>query len=351
MRQHLAPSTAMWLLVIVALAVLAVGITVPATAQSDVRLVVYSALETDQLDPFKQAFEHDNPGIAISWVRDSTGIITARLLAEKDNPRADVIWGVAATSMLIFEEQNMLHPYTPRGAENLKPAFRSEKRPMTWTGMDAFLGVICYNTAEAAKRGLRRPSSWRDLLNPVYKGQIVMPNPASSGTGYLTIAAWHQLMGDANAWTFSDRLHDNMAVYTHSGSAPCNQAATGEYTVGISFDMRAARLKAQGAPIDIVLPREGVGWDMEATAIARGTRNLSAAQRLADWAVSRKAMELYSNFYAVVAMSGVGTPPAYYPVGAESLMVKNDFGWMAKSRDRILTEWTRRYDAKSAPRR
>ncbi|MGQ0662402.1 MAG: putative 2-aminoethylphosphonate ABC transporter substrate-binding protein [Pseudomonadota bacterium] len=314
------------------------------------RITVYTALENDQLAGYKQAFEADNPTVEISWVRDSTGVITSRILAEKANPRADIIWGLAASSLILFDRQNMLHPYTPKGAEALDARFRSDKSPMAWAGMDAFLSVVCFNTVEGAKRNLTRPASWQDLANPAYKGQIVMPNPASSGTGYLTISAWLQLMGEEKGWAFMDKVHDNIAVYTHSGSAPCVQSGKGEYVIGIAFDMRAAREKTQGAPIDIVLPKEGAGWEMEATAIVAGTKNLAAAQALADWSVSRKAMEMYGKWYAIVAMPGVPIDAPNYPPNAAQSMVKNDFGYMAESRDRILAEWTKRYDKKSAPK-
>jgi len=311
---------------------------------------VYTALENDQLGPYKAAFEADNPGVTIDWVRDSTGIITARILAERQNPRADIVWGLGVTSMLIFDDQNMLQPYTPRGASELKPAFRDSKSPMTWTGMDAWLSVICYNTVEAKAKGLRAPFTWQDLLNPAYKGRIVMPNPSSSGTGYLTIAAWLQLLGEEKGWAYMDKLHENIGVYLHSGTAPCVRAAQGEYAMGIGFDARGALLKSQGAPIEVIIPKEGAGWDMEATGIMRGTRNLAAAQRLADWTVTRKANELYNSWYAIVAYPGLTNVPPFYPPNAEKQMVKNDLLWMAKNRERILKEWSRRYDVKSAPR-
>ena len=106
-----------------------------------------------------------------------------------------------------------------------------------------------------------------------------MPHPASSGTGYLTVAAWIQLMGEAEAWKFMDALHQNMAVYTHSGSAPCVQAAKGERVAGISLDMRGAREKTAGAPIEVIAPVEGVGWDMEAFAIVKGTKKARRSPR------------------------------------------------------------------------
>ncbi len=134
---------------ITAAAVLAMGI-VPALAQKTT-VTVYTALENDQVAPYKAAFEAENPNIEISWVRDSTGVITARFLAEKDNPKADVIWGLAATSLLLFKKQGLLEAYTPAGFAALKPAYKDAEGTPAWTGMDAWLAVVCYNTAEGAK--------------------------------------------------------------------------------------------------------------------------------------------------------------------------------------------------------
>jgi iron(III) transport system substrate-binding protein len=325
-------------------------LSAPADAQQRTRLTVYTALENEQLQPFKTAAEAALRDIEIAWVRDSTGVITARLVAERANPRADVIWGVSAFSLLGLEALDMLEPYTPRGAEALRPAMRSDRSPMTWTGMDAFVATVCFNTAVAAQRNLPRPTTWSDLLNPALRGQIAMPNPSSSGTGFLTIAGWINSMGEARAWEFMNSLHENITVYTHSGSAPCNNAARGEYGAGISLDMRAVTLRNQGAPIDIVIPTDGVGFDLEATAIHRGTRNLAAAQRLADFAVSRAAMEMYGRFYAILALPGVPAAVQNYPADFEQRLVNVNFREMGAQRDRILAEWTRRFDGKSAPR-
>jgi len=332
-------------------AVLAVSalMAVPAFAQKT-KITVYSALESDQIGPYKAAFEAANPDVEIAWVRDSTGIITARLLAEKDNPRADVIWGLGASNVSLFDSMDMLQPYTPKGADQIKPNFRSSKNPMAWTGMDAWLAVMCYNTVEGPKKNMPKPTSWADLANPVYKDSIVMPNPASSGTGYQAVYAWLQIMGEKAGWEFMDKLHNNIAVYTHSGSAPCVQAARGERVIGIGFDMRGAREKTAGAPIDLILAKEGSPWDMEATAIVKGTKNLAAAQKLADFAVSKAAYELYGKSYAIVGFPGMNPAPPNYPPSADAAMVNIDLAKMGADRARILAEWTRRYDGKSAPK-
>lgn len=314
------------------------------------RLTVYTALENEQLPVFKQAAEAAIPGLEIVWVRDSTGVITTRLLAEKDNPRADAIWGLSVFSLKRLEADDMLLPYTPAGAEALRPQFRSDRSPMTWVGMDAFVSAVCFNTVVARQRNLPTPRTWADLLNPVYRGLIAMPNPASSGTGLLTVAGWLGTQGEEQAWAFMTRLHENIAVYTHSGSAPCNNAARGEYAIGLSFDMRAVTLKNQGAPIEIIVPTDGVGFDLEGAAILRGTRQEAMAKRLMDFAVSRPAMELYGRYYALHGLPDVTPSVQGYPPEFAERLAKVDFATVAANRDHILAEWARRFDAKSAPR-
>jgi iron(III) transport system substrate-binding protein len=252
--------------------------------------------------------------------------------------------------MLLFEQANLLEAYTPAGSDRLRASFRDNAEPKTWTGMDAFLGVICFNTAEAKKAGIGQPVSWKDLLDPKYKGQLVMPHPASSGTGYLTVAGWIQTMGADAAWKYMDALHQNIAVYTHSGSAPCVQAAKGERIAGISLDTRAAKEKTNGAPLEVVLPTEGIGWDVEAFGIVRGTKQAAAAKKVADWAASRSANELYARWYPITAHPDVKNVPPNYPANAEARMVKMDFNEMARQRAAILAEWSRRYEGKAAPK-
>src|SRR5215510_2565583 len=174
----------------------------PASAKD---LIVYTALEDDQLAAYKSAFEAENPDITINWVRDSTGPITARLLAEKSNRQADVVWGLAATSLLILDREGMLEAYAPSDLKSVKADFRDAADPPKWVGMDAWASAICYNIPEGAAKDVPDPTSWADLLKPEYKGHIVMPNPASSGTGYLTVSAILQLMGEEKGWAYLDK--------------------------------------------------------------------------------------------------------------------------------------------------
>ncbi|MCA3218539.1 MAG: putative 2-aminoethylphosphonate ABC transporter substrate-binding protein [Burkholderiales bacterium] len=314
------------------------------------QLTVYTALETDQLKAYKDSFEKSNPDIELVWVRDSTGIITARLLAEKANPKADVVMGVAASSLALLDTEGMLVPYAPKGLNRVAAQYRDKTNPPAWVGMDVWGTAICFNYREAAKRGIPQPKSWKDLLNPVYKGQIVMPHPASSGTGFLAVTGWQAMFGEAEAWKFMDGLHQNIAQYMHSGSRPCARAAAGEYVVGISFEYRANREKAQGAPILVIFPDEGIGWDLESIAIHKGTKNLAAAQRLVDWAISDEAMQLYAKNFAITAVPQFSVQLPNIPTDYAQRLVKQDFTAMAKKREAVLTEWSKRFESKAAPK-
>ncbi len=148
-----------------------------------------------------------------------------------------------------------------------------------------------------------------------------------------------------------DGLHENIARYTHSGSKPCKLAARGEIPIGVSFAYRGAKSKNAGAPIEIIAPIEGVGWDLESFAIVKNTKKLKAARALADWSITKKAMVIYNREYAVVTMPGIAKPVKNFPPGILSKMIQNDFAWAAKNRIRILNEWRKRYDAKSEPKK
>jgi iron(III) transport system substrate-binding protein len=262
--------------------------------------------------------------------------------------------GVAASSLALLDKQGMLEPYAPLNLDAIMSQYRDKKKVPAWFGMDVWGATICFNTVEAQKRKIPKPETWKDLTKPVYKGQIVMPNPASSGTGFFDVTAWLTLFGDDNGkgggWKYMDALHENIAQYTHSGSKPCNMASSGEFVLGISFEYRANTNKAKGAPIDLVFPKEGLGWDLEAFAIHKGTKKLDAAKKLADWASSKDAMLLYGKNFAITAQPGVAAPLANVPKDYEARLVKMDFNWAAENRERILEEWTKRYNVKTEKR-
>ncbi|MCM3630153.1 putative 2-aminoethylphosphonate ABC transporter substrate-binding protein [Paenibacillus glycanilyticus] len=318
----------------------------PAGASSEI--TVYTALEDDQIQTYLESYKAANPNVKVNIVRDSTGVITAKLLAEKDNPVADVVWGTAATSLLVLDQNKMLEGYSPKGIENIQPEFKDTQEPAHWVGIDAWETAFAVNTAELEKKGLEVPKSYADLIKPEYKGMIVMPNPASSGTGFLTVNGLQQLMGDSEAWSYLDKLDQNIAVYTESGSKPAKMAGTGEYPIGISFGYRAIQEKKGGAPVEVVFPTEGSGWDVEANALIKKDTIKPEAKAFLDWAISEEPMKKYNENYAILAMkSDSSVIPEGYSKDPISQLIKLNLNKAAENRDATLAEWTKRYEAKS----
>lgn len=331
--------------------VIAFSAALPCAVFAATELTIYTAYENDDLNAYKKAFEADNPGITINWVRDSTGVIAARLMAEKDNTRADAVWGLAVTNVDLLKKNGLLQAYTPKGFAAIAPKFRDSSNPPYWFGNSGWIGAITYNEIEGKKRGIPPPKTWTDLADPIYKDQIVMPHPASSGTGFIFVSAWLQTMGEQEAWKFMDKLHQNVAFYTHSGSSPAVMAARGERVVGLGIELRGARLKEEGAPIQLIFPAEGLGWEMNAFAIMKGTKNLQAVRQLAEWAASEKAMRIYGATRSVVAIPSMAAKIPNIPADIPDRLMKQDFAWASSNMQRILDEWEKRYGAKAEPKK
>lgn len=316
-------------------------------------LNIYTALEDDQIADYLEDFKEKYPDVKVNITRDSTGIITAKLLAEKDNPQADVVWGVSAASLLVLDGENMLEPYAPVGVERILPEFKDTAEVPKWVGIDAWETAFLVNKEVLASKGITKiPESYEDLTDPIYKGLIAMPNPASSGTGTLTVNGILTLMGEEEGFAYLDKLHENIAAYLHSGSAPAKNTATGEYGIGISFGYRCIKsAKDLGDKGVVVFPKEGSGWDVESNALMKrseGTKEI--AKEFLDWAITDEIMAKYAVGYPIIA-TGIGdTIPEGYAVNPLDQLIKDvDLKWCAENRDKILEEWTRRYDGKSEP--
>ena len=157
------------------------------TASAKDTVVVYTSLENEEIVDYLELAKKELPDLDIQAIRLSTGELGARMLAEKDNPQADCIWGWAVTNTSEFVPKGMLVPYKPKGWDKIPDNFKDPKG--YWTAIDLYAAAFVGNTKVLEKDGLSMAKSWNDLLKPDYKGKLIMPNPASSGTGFLQVAS------------------------------------------------------------------------------------------------------------------------------------------------------------------
>lgn len=324
-------------------AALAVALVPAARADS---ITVYTSYEEDELTAFLNRMREDLPDLTVNVLRLSTGDLMARILAESGNPQHDVIWGWAVTSMIDPRISEMLEPYQPAGIDRVGEQFRDPEG--RWFAVTGYMAAFCVNNEVLEAKGLPMPASWADLLDPVYEGEIVMPNPASSGTGYLQIASILQMLGEEAGWEFLRELDGNIAQYIKSGSRPCNVASQGEYAIGASFALRAIKNIDEGYPITMVIPEEGAGNELEANALMASSQNKDAAKRFLDWTLSDRAVQEYYAWKEIVTISGGEMPQHFLDAGLPddiaSVMWPMDFGWSAENRDRVLTQWQEEFE-------
>ncbi|WP_422844167.1 ABC transporter substrate-binding protein [Acidovorax sp. M2(2025)] len=319
------------------LGALACGLT---TAQAGT-ITAYTALEEDEIKDYLAAAKKDLPDVDVKVLRLSTGDLGARILAEAANPQHDVIWGWALTNTLDPRITALLEPYTPKGADKL--AAKDKAADGRWFATTGYMAAFCVNTEVLKAKKLPMPTSWKDLANPVYKGEVVMPNPVSSGTGYLQIAALIQSRGSDEGWKLIKSLDGNVAQYIKSGSRPCKAARAGEFAIGTSLAFAAMQSVDEGYPVKMVIPTDGAGYELEASGLMAAAKNKADAKRFLDWTLSAGAAQLYTKYKEIVTVPGVpqskAAAAAGLPADLSKVLYPMDFAKSAKERDAILATW------------
>jgi iron(III) transport system substrate-binding protein len=317
------------------------------SSAEDNSIIVYTALENEQVDKYLKSFYSAHPDVKVTVVRDSTGIITAKLLAEGAATPADLVWGTAVSSLLVLDSKDMIEPYKPAGFDRVLPMLKDANNPPKWVGIDAWEAAFVVNKAELAKLGIEKIESYDDLLDPRLAGKVIMSNPASSGTGFLMVSGVLQLFGADKGWKYLDELDKNIAQYTHSGSAPAKRAAAGEFVVGISYGYAGVAQLKKEMPVDVVFPVEGSGWDVEGNALIKKAAVKNAAKLFLDWSLSDEFMNILKEDYAITGVEVEREALEGYSKNPLEQLIENDMYWAAENRDAILKDWSAKYEGKS----
>ena len=338
----------------VALRIVALGICLglaltspPAVAQG--QLVVYCGVDEEWCRGMTNSFERKT-GIKVAMTRKSAGEIYAQLKAEKDNPRGDIWWGGTGDPHLQAAEEGLTVEYkSPKLAElqdwAVKQAEQSKYRTVgVYSGALGF----GYNSELMAKRKLEPPKCWADLLDPKFKDEVQVADPNSSGTSWTMLATIVQLMGEDNGFDYLKKLHKNINQYTKSGAAPAKATAQGETLIGIAFQHDLVTMAADGAPVKVVAPCEGTGYEIGSESLIKGARNLDNARLFYGWALTPEAQALAAQFKSYQVPSNKATPtPPQAPKFADIKFIQYDFAKYGSSaeRSRLLARWDKEVKA------
>ena len=292
-------------------------------------------------------------GTKVAVVQKATGEMLAQIKAERANPKGDVWWAGPADSYLQAAEEGLLEEYR---SPNVGQLYDWAQR-ITDVSRNRVAGVyggilaLGYNTEIGTKKKLPVPKCWKDLLDPALKGEVMLGNPNSSGSAYLMLASLVQVMGEDEAFRFMADLNRNVTSYARSGIGPMTAVTRGEVYVGSTVLHGVINEIVRGFPVLPALPCEGVGYEVGSMAIVKGARNLDAAKKFYDWALTAEAQKIGLDVkeYAIPTNRAVPLPPQV-PKLTDVKVIAYDFAKYGASdtRRRLLERWEK--DVNNAPK-
>ena len=277
----------------IALAISGLVLSGAVFAAAESRLVVYCSAQNTMCEQEVLAFEQKYK-IKTNSIRGSTGSIFARIEAEKANPQGDVWYGGTLDPHSQAGEMGLLEAYKSPNLQYIPDALKDPAKVKGNYSSAIYLGILGFgvNTERLQKLNLPVPKCWKDLTDPKYKNEIQAADPQSSGTAYTQIATFVQLWGEEEAFKFLKELNKNVSQYTKSGNTATRNTARGEAAIGIGFLHEHSIEKEKGAPVELIVPCEGTGYEIGGVSIIKGARNPENAKLFVDWALSKEAQEL-----------------------------------------------------------
>ena len=277
------------------------------------KLVLYTSQPNTDAQQTIDAFKAKYPKVDVSFVRDGTPRVMAKLKAEFEAgaPQADVLLIADAVTMEGLKKEGRLLAHDKADVAAY-PAGIHDPQKM-WFATKLITTGIVYNTRAAMK-----PASWADLTKPEAKNQLAMPSPLNSGAALIHTITLTGNLGDG--WGFYEKLKENGTLAAGANGDILRQVATGEKLYGMIVDFMPIREKAKGAPVEFVFPSEGVSAVSEPVAILKTTRNPDAAKAFIDFLLSAEGQALALKQGYVAAHPDVALPAGYPARSAIKLM-------------------------------
>ncbi|NDP42227.1 MAG: ABC transporter substrate-binding protein [Aromatoleum sp.] len=333
-----------------ALAAVILAAALPAAAQQQLNVVC--SVQAEWCTAAANEFQRET-GIKVGLTLKGSGESFAQIAAEKANPKLDLWFGGTGDPHLQAAEQGLTEEYKSPMLAHLQPWAQKQAQQAKYRTVGIYLGVLGmgYNTELLAKKKLPAPACWKDLAKVEYANDVQMANPNASGTAYTAIATLVQVFGEDGAFALLKAMHKNISNYARQGVGPIKATARGENLIGVAFIHDVVTEAQAGFPVKSVAPCEGTGYEIGSMSIVKGTRNLDAAKKFVDWALTPAAQKLGQDSKQFQLPSNVNTPVSpLSPRPAEIKLIDYDFAKYGASaeRKRLLERWDR--EVASLPR-
>jgi iron(III) transport system substrate-binding protein len=310
----------------------------PARAADTVN--VYSIWPENWARPMFEEFEKAT-GVKVNFVRFSSGEALARVIAEKNNPRVDVLFGGPVETFAAGIGEGVFEPYRPPVFAKLPARFRHADGQ--WVAIADDPLVFMTNNKFLKENNLRPPASWTDLLAPPYRNMLQMADARTSGTAVTRIFSILEVNGrdETRAFDYMKKLRPNVQLYTKSGGGGTLPVGLGQAGGGIFFIVDALDTKAKGYDVAISFPGEGIGTAAEGIALLKGAKNPELGKKLIDWATSSAMQGLFARYKInfVPANPDVALEPGLADVLKGAKIFPIDADYAGANRKRIVERW------------
>ena len=312
----------------------------PTAAPVTGTISVYSALNESTNNEFFKAFNVAYPNVKVEVLPlAAAGELQTRIRTEKASPKADIFIGGSSEFHDPLGKEGLLEAYVAPNAKDIDAKFKEATG--LWTGWyTGIFGFISNNDRLTKELAGKKPATWDDLLDPAWKGKLILPSPTLTGGGYIFIATqiFRFNKDEAKAMAYMKSLHANIAQYIPTSPGALTLIDQGQFVGCPNWSHDILTEKGKGNPVDLTVPTD-TGFEVGAISIVKGTKNLAAAKALVDWSITKEAGDLN------VKLSNRGstrTDVAAAP-GSPSLtsvkLVNYDRQWATDNKARILKDW------------
>lgn len=298
------------------------------------KVVIYSSDEDYINAYFQERLNAQFPDYDIVIEYRSTGENAALLKSEGTATSCDIVWGLEVG--YLDKMPNLLADISAYSNDHYVDDMKMGGGK--YLVAHRYSGCIVVNKDMLAQKGLPVPTCYEDLLKPEYKNLIAMPNPKSSGTGYIYLKSLVNAWGDEKAFKYFDDLYTsgNMMQFTSSGSGPINLLVQGEIAIAMGMTSQAVIQKNEGQPFEILFFEPGAPYTACGYGIVEGKQNNQAVKDVFEFFYNTLVQEEKDKFLPETIFKGQEMKVQGYPT---DINYADMSGNTADEKTRLLGKW------------
>lgn len=287
----------------------------------------------------------EETGAKVEFLSMSSGEVLSRIEAE-GKPGADLWFGGGLDAFMDAKEKDFLELYQSPNAEDVPAEYKDADG--AWIAKGLTVVGIAANNATLEELDLEMPKTWDDLADPKYKDEIIMSNPAVSGTNYAVVKGLLDLKGEEEGWAYFEKLNENIPFYSKRGGDPIEKVSQGEFALGIVPVAKNTMDTAEEFDLTIAFPEDGIPWVPEGVAIFKGSENVDVAKAFMDFMFTEEAMTLLAELDGKAAAQIVkpGIEGVDFELPSDNF-IKQDLSTFGSSREDILNKFDELSDGKA----